>query len=159
MEPSRQEEKRKISLIEKQIGKKIENKPVPLGKEICKVQLFHVIDRMEKVSVDSVQIDEFLPEINKKLEWLDRDELIKKFVAVEFNRFTDYYKNTPDLNKPTDDRKSRDRDRDGGSNRRTAQQGYTRFFINLPKPWEKLWVVWAGAPACVPETGWLLDSV
>jgi len=122
-------EKRKISLIEKQIGKKIENKPVPLGKEICKVQLFHVIDRMEKVAVDSVQIDEFLPEINKKLEWLDRDELIKKFVSVEFNRFTDYYRNTPDLNKPSDDRKSRDRD--GGSNRRGAQQGFTRFFLNL----------------------------
>ena len=124
-------EKRKISLIEKQIGKTIEHKPVPLGKEICKVQLFHVIDRMEKVAVDSARIDEFLPEINKKLEWLDRDELIKKFVSVEFNRFTDYYKNTPDLNKPTEDRKSKGRDRDGGSNRRTAQQGYTRFFINL----------------------------
>ena len=125
-------EKRKVSLIEKQIGKKIEHLPVPLGKEICKVQLFHVIDRMEKVAVDSAQIDEFLPELNKKLEWLDRDELIKKFVSVEFNRFTDYYRNTPDLNKPTDDRKSkRDRDRDGGSNQRTARQGYTRFFINL----------------------------
>ncbi len=124
-------EKRKISLIEKQIGKKIEYKSVPLGKEICKVQLFHVIDRMEKVAVDSAQIDEFIPEINKKLEWLDRDELIKKFVSVEFNRFTDYYSNTPDLNKPTDDRKSKGRDRDGGSNQRTARQGYTRFFVNL----------------------------
>ncbi|MCF6269360.1 MAG: DEAD/DEAH box helicase [Melioribacteraceae bacterium] len=123
-------EKRKISLIEKQIGKKIEHLPVPLGKEICKVQLFHVIDRMQKVAVDSAQIDEFIPEISKKLEWLDRDELIKKFVSVEFNRFTEYYKNTPDLNKPSDERKSR-KDRDGGSNRRNTQQGYTRFFLNL----------------------------
>lgn len=127
-------EKRKISLIEKQISKKIEYLPVPLGKEICKVQLFHVIDRMEKVTVDSAQIDEFIPEINKKLEWLDRDELIKKFVSVEFNRFTNYYKNTPDLNKPTDDRKSRGRDgregRERGS-RRSSSEGMTRFFINL----------------------------
>jgi len=124
-------EKRKISTIEKQIGKKIEYKPVPLGKEICKVQLFHVIDRMEKVAVDSVQIDEFLPEINKKLEWLDRDELIKKFVSVEFNRFTDYYRNTPDLNKPTDDRKTRKEERDTGSRQIQSADGYTRFFINL----------------------------
>ncbi len=127
-------EKRKISTIEKKIGKKIEHKPVPLGKEICKVQLFHVIDRMEKVTVDSVEIDEFLPEINKKLEWLDRDELIKKFVAVEFNRFSDYYKSTPDLNKPTDDRKSRkgDRDRDRGNPRQiNSANGFTRFFLNL----------------------------
>ncbi|MCK5456246.1 MAG: DbpA RNA binding domain-containing protein, partial [Melioribacteraceae bacterium] len=71
------------------------------------------------------------PEINKKLEWLDRDELIKKFVSVEFNRFTDYYRNTPDLNKPTDDRKSKGRDGDGGSNRGRARQGYSRFFLNL----------------------------
>lgn len=121
-------EKRKISTIERQIGKKIEHLPVPLGKEICKVQLFHVINRMEKVNVDSTQIDEFLPEINKKLEWLDRDELIKKFVAVEFNRFTDYYSNTPDLNKPTDDRSSRREDRSRGRN---SNDGYTRFFLNL----------------------------
>ncbi len=121
-------EKRKIQLIEKQIGKKVEYKPVPGGKEIIKVQLFHVIDRMEKVVVDSAQIDEFLPEINAKLEWLDRDELIKKFVSVEFNRFLDYYRNTPDLNKPSDDRKSKDRDR---SRNRRASEGFTRFFINL----------------------------
>ena len=120
-------EKRKISTIEKKIGKKIEHKPVPLGKEICKVQLFHVIDKMEKVTVDSVEIDEFLPEINKKLEWLDRNELIKKFVAVEFNRFSDYYKNTADLNKPTDDRKSRREERSRGR----SNEGFTRFFLNL----------------------------
>jgi ATP-dependent RNA helicase DeaD len=124
-------EKRKISIIEKQLGKKIEYRSVPLGKEICKVQLFHVIDRMEKVEVNSEQIEEFLPEINKKLEWLDRDELIKKFVSVEFNRFLDYYKNTPDLNKPTDDRKSRKADRDDRSRQIVSADGLTRFFINL----------------------------
>jgi len=121
-------EKGKIHIIERQIGKKIEHKPVPLGREICKVQLFHVIDRMEKVDVDSNEIDQFLPELNKKLEWLDRDELIKKFVSVEFNRFADYYKNTPDLNKPADDRKSRS---ETGSRNRGSKEGFTRFFINL----------------------------
>ncbi len=122
-------EKGKIHIIEKQIGKKIEHKSVPLGKEICKVQLFHLIDRMEKVDVDSNEIDQFLPELNKKLEWLDREELIKKFVSVEFNRFSDYYKNTPDLNKPADER-GRSRD-ESGSRRGGSNQGFTRFFLNL----------------------------
>ena len=120
-------EKRKIQTIEKQIGKKIEHKNVPLGKEICKVQLFHLVDRLDEVAVDSPELDEFLPEIQKKLEKLDRDELVKKFVSVEFNRFVDYYRKSPDLNKPSDERGGR-KDR---KQKRIAADGFTRFFINL----------------------------
>jgi len=118
-------EKHKIKLIEKQVGKTFEYMTVPLGKEVCKKQLFHLIDRMEKVTVDHTQIDSFLPEIMKKLEWLDREELIKKFVSVEFNRFSDYYKNSPDLNKPSKQR------REKGS--RGTSENMSRFFINLGK--------------------------
>ncbi len=124
-------EKRKIAAIEKQIGKKIEHKHVPLGKEICKVQLFHLIDKMEKVEVDSAQIEEFLPEINQKLEWLSREELIKKFVSVEFNRFSDYYKNMPDLNSPDDGFKNKGKKENGAGG--FSSNGFTRFFINLGK--------------------------
>ena len=116
-------EKGKLKTIEKKIGKQFAHTPLPLGKEICKRQLFHLIDRMEKVEVDYSQIDSFLPEINAKLEWLDRDELIKKFVSVEFNRFVDYYRNAPDLNKPAD-KKER-------SQRKNSNANFTRFFINL----------------------------
>ncbi|MBK7105304.1 MAG: DEAD/DEAH box helicase [Ignavibacteriae bacterium] len=118
-------EKHKIGMIEKQLGKKFESLEVPSGKEICEKQLFYLIDRMEKVTVDHTQIDSFLPQIVKKLEWLDREELIKKFVSVEFNRFLDYYKNLADLNKP--DRKFSE-GRTGKSN-----SDMTRFFINLGK--------------------------
>ena len=52
-----------------------------------KAGLFHLIDRMEKVEVDNVQITSYLPSIYKKLEWLDREELIKKFVSLELNGF------------------------------------------------------------------------
>jgi len=79
-------------------GKKFESKNVPTGAEICEKQLFNLVDRMEKVEVDHEQIGKFLPVIYKKLEWLSREELIKHFVSVEFNRFLSYYKNTPDLN-------------------------------------------------------------
>jgi ATP-dependent RNA helicase DeaD len=119
-------EKHKIKLIEKQLGKSFEYLNVPSGKEICEKQLFHLIDRMEKVVVDHTQIDSFLPQIMKKLEWLDREELIKKFVSVEFNRFLDYYKNLPDLNKPDASRKF---DRQSGK----GSGNMTRFFLNLGK--------------------------
>ena len=118
-------EKNKIKQIEKQIDKKFTFPSLPFGREICEKQLFHLIDRMEKVIVDDTQIESFLPDIYKKLEWLDRGELIKKFVSLEFNRFLDYYKNAPDLNKPDDSRPSR--------GKRTAMSGFARFFINLGK--------------------------
>ncbi len=118
-------EKKKINQIEKQIDKKFSFLTLPLGREICEKQLFHLIDRMEKVIVDDTQIESFLPNIYKKLDWLDREELIKKFVSVEFNRFLDYYKNAPDLNKPDDSSRS--------GRKKTAMAGFARFFINLGK--------------------------
>lgn len=126
-------EKRKIQEIEKIINKKFEFVPVPIGKDICEKQLFHLIDRMEKVEIDHSQIDTYLPDIYKKLEWLSKEDLIKHFVSLEFNRFLDYYKNTPDLNIPEEDRK---RDRGRKNEKREfnkSQNGYTRFFINLGK--------------------------
>jgi ATP-dependent RNA helicase DeaD len=113
-------EKMRLELIEDQIGKEFEHLPVPGGREICEKQLFHLIDRMEKVEVDNSQITSYLPAIYKKLEWLDREELIKKFVSLEFNRFLDYYKNTPDLNPVSVKEKISD-----------PGQKNTRFFINL----------------------------
>ncbi|MCH8326708.1 MAG: DEAD/DEAH box helicase, partial [Bacteroidetes bacterium] len=121
-------EKFKIQIIEKQINKKFEYKPVPLGKDICEKQLFHVIDKMEKVDVDNEKIDSFLPAIMLKLEWLDREELIKKFVSVEFNRFLDYYKNAPDLNVPESQGKH---SKQKGTTGKHTSEGNNRFFINL----------------------------
>jgi ATP-dependent RNA helicase DeaD len=123
-------EKHKLKLIEKQINKKFDNKPVPLGKDICEKQLLHLVDKMEKVEVDNEKIDAFLPVIMHKLEWLDREELIKKFVSVEFNRFLDYYKNTSDLNVPESSGKRSKEKRTG--HKRDAEV-FTRFFINLGK--------------------------
>jgi ATP-dependent RNA helicase DeaD len=113
-------ESNKIKALEKLTGKKFEQKMVPGGKEICEKQLFNLIDIMEKVEVNHTQIDQFLPAIYKKLEWLDREELIKHFVSVEFNRFLEYYKNARDLNifdsrnerSDRGDRRGRGRDRE-----------------------------------------------
>ncbi|RLD65197.1 MAG: ATP-dependent helicase, partial [Bacteroidetes bacterium] len=99
-----------------------------------------------KIEVDESQIEQFLPEIYKKLDWLSREELIKHFVSAEFNRFLAYYKNAPDLNVSSKSDRGDRSDRSGrsrserSSNRsdrtergRSGSRGgdFSRFFINL----------------------------
>lgn len=113
-------EKYKIKAIEKKIGKKFNKEGVPTGREICEKQLFNLIDRMEKVDVYIDEIESFLPTVYKKLEQLDKEELIKRFVSVEFNHFLDYYKDTKDINVTSKDRE-----------KHSGLPEMSRFFINL----------------------------
>ena len=121
-------EMNKISMIEKKIGKKMERRMIPLGNDICKKQLFKLIDKVEKVEVNELQIESFMPSIYQKLEWLSREDLVKHFVSVEFNRFLSYYKDAPDINVSTkkSDFKSSE-SRKSGRNRIS----FARFFINI----------------------------
>ncbi|MGC9344268.1 MAG: DEAD/DEAH box helicase, partial [Bacteroidales bacterium] len=128
----------RIPQIEKKIAKKVEKQPIPNGPEICKKQLFNLIDRMEKVEVDESQIAPFMQTVNKKLEWLSKEEIIKHFVSLEFNRFLEYYKHAGDLNDHTKENNRRStesrgegRRETGGRKRKMGQT--TRFFINLGK--------------------------
>ncbi|MBH49332.1 MAG: DEAD/DEAH box helicase [Candidatus Marinimicrobia bacterium] len=91
-------EMRKIEEIEKKYDITFIRHLVPEGLEICKKRLYNLIDRVETVAVDEQQISKFLPDIYKKLEWLNREELIKHFVSMEFNRYLSYYKNARDIN-------------------------------------------------------------
>ncbi len=91
-------EKGKLRQVEQTVNQPFIKKMVPSGKEICEKQLFNLIDRVENIEVNNDQIGEFMPVIYKKLAWLDREELIKHFVSVEFNRFLTYYENAPDIN-------------------------------------------------------------
>lgn len=88
----------KINKIEQLLHKKFELVRIPSGKEICEKQLFYMVDEMENVDVNYAEIESYLPVIHKKLAWLDKDELIRRFVSVEFNRFLDYYRHTQDIN-------------------------------------------------------------
>ncbi|MDD4156144.1 MAG: DEAD/DEAH box helicase [Candidatus Cloacimonetes bacterium] len=114
-------EKRKISDIERNLKKQIETKKIFTGKEICEKQLFHMIDKMVQVDVNEDEINPFLELIYKKLEWFEREEIIKKFVSLEFNRFLDYYKDAKDL---TINTSFKDRNQNSDIN-------FNRFFINL----------------------------
>jgi ATP-dependent RNA helicase DeaD len=91
-------EKHKIKQIEKIVGRPIERAMIPTGKEVCEKQLFNHIDRIEHVDINREDIDDYLPVIFKKLEWMSREELITRMVALNFNRFLDYYKDAMDLN-------------------------------------------------------------
>jgi ATP-dependent RNA helicase DeaD len=138
-------EKSKLRQVEKIVNKTFIKKDVPSGKEICEKQLFSLIDKVEKIEVSESQIGEFMPVIYKKLAWLDREELIKHFVSVEFNRFLQYYQNAPDINVDEskhfeDDSKGGNRrerrgrnDRDRGRDRGRGSGSYSRFFFNLGK--------------------------
>lgn len=91
-------EKNLIRQIEKKINKPFVAAKVPGGREICEKQLFNMIHKMENVEIEHAEIDPFLPSIYRKLEWLEKEDIIKRFVAVEFNRFLEYYRNAKDIN-------------------------------------------------------------
>ena len=132
-------EKGKMREIERIINKKFTIGTLPSGKEICEQQLIKVIDDIEKVKVDEEEIETFLPNIYRKLEGLSKEDLIKRVVSKEFNRFLEYYKNAPEIEQPKgNDKKETAKERkDRGSDRektaRKAEKGYTRLFLNLGK--------------------------
>ena len=98
-------EKSKIKRIEKIVGRPFEKAMIPTGKEVCEKQLFNHIDRIEHVDINREEIDDYLPVVFRKLEWMSREELITRMVALNFNRFLDYYKDAVDLNADERDEK------------------------------------------------------
>ena len=126
-------EKGKMREIERIIGKKFIAGEMPTGKQICEKQLLKVIDDLEKVKVNEEDINDFMPEIYRKLEWLSKEDLIKRMVSHEFNRFVDYYRNREEIEVPTDSRSERAGKNREGKSSRQAEPGYTRLFINLGK--------------------------
>lgn len=133
-------EKGRMREIERIINKKFTIGSLPSGKEICEQQLIKVIDDIEKVKVNEEEIESFLPGVYRKLEWLSKEDLVKRVVSMEFNRFLEYYKNAPEIEEPkaggdkrgdSKDRKSRGSDRQKTA--RKAEEGYERLFLNMGK--------------------------
>ena len=137
-------EKGRMREIEKVIGKEFVKGTIPTGKEICEKQLWKVIDDIEKTEVKEDDIAEFLPAIYRKLDWLDKEDIIRRVVTREFGRFLDYYSNAPEP-EPVVERSakgerlkvkgegaSRQR-REKGDGPRKPEQGYARFFVNRGK--------------------------
>ncbi|EEI91786.1 DEAD/DEAH box helicase [Sphingobacterium spiritivorum ATCC 33300] len=121
----------KIRHIEKIIGKPFERKQVPQGAEVCEKQLFSIVSKIENVEVNDDQITPFLPTIMENLEALSKEDIIKRFASLEFNRFLDYYKNAPDLNIEARDNERGERGDRREDRSRGGSKGYTRLFMNL----------------------------
>ncbi len=115
-------ELRKISSIERIIQQKFEEKTIPSGIEICEIQLLHLANKIKDTEVDH-EIDSYLPAINEVLDGLSKEELIKKMVSVEFNRFINYYKKKRDLSGEKSERSSEPREIRAGDP--------VRYFINI----------------------------
>lgn len=132
-----------VKKIEELLNIKFEKAKIPSGREICEKQLFNLVDKMENVEIENNDIDSYLPVIYKKLDWLSKEDVIKRFVSLEFNRFLDYYRDATELSEPSQrefkqsgnrrdkpyegpDRKNRDFDG-------KTEQGYTRIFFSVGK--------------------------
>lgn len=120
-----QREKHRIKDIERMIKKEFTQLRVPDGMEVCKKQLFALINKMENAQVSDAEIEPFMNEVTAKLSYLSKEEMLKKFVALEFNRFAEYYRNAPDLNIP--DKKS---SKEGGEPKKGQR---IRFKLNMGK--------------------------
>ncbi len=133
-------EKGKVRIIEKVIGKKFEKGTLPEPQEICTKQLYKVMDELERIEVNDTEIAPFLPEVFRKLDWLTKEDLIKRIVSREFGHFLRYYADAPVIEQPAE-RGARGEASEGKGERRRkrsdephkAEEGYTRLFINLGK--------------------------
>ena len=136
-------EKFKVRRIEKEIGKEFVDGTLPSAEEICKKQLYKTMNDIMKTDVDEDLIAPYMGDINRWFEYIDKEDVIKKVVMITFGRFLDYYKNAPEIVKPSSstreksdkaDRKQRG-DRNGGERkgRRRTESGFRRLFINLGK--------------------------
>lgn len=134
-------EKGKIRDIEKIIGKKFERKEVPSPEHIIEKQLYNLAHRLECVEVNDEQIDKYFTGVSRKLGWLSGEDLLKRVLSLEFNRLLDYYKDAPVID-VVEDKKPRKDKKDKADNkprtnkekdRRTAEKGMARVYINLGK--------------------------
>ena len=126
-------EKHKIRSIEKEIGKQFQEADIPSAEEICKKQLYKVMDQIVKTDVDDEEIAPFMQDISRYFEYIDKEEIIKKIVSLEFGKFLSYYADAPEIEKPAKERQEKKPQNDRQKRMNKAQEGYHRLFINLGK--------------------------
>ncbi|MDR3236701.1 MAG: DEAD/DEAH box helicase [Prevotellaceae bacterium] len=127
-------EKGKIRSIEKVISKTFEIGALPTGKAICEKQLFNFVDQIEKVKVNEEEIESLMPSVFRKLEWLEKEDIIKRLISLEFNRMIDYYRDANEI-EVVDESTHRSENRKDRNSRRSynAEEGYTRLSLNFGK--------------------------
>ncbi len=133
-------EKSKMRAIEKVIQKDFIEGSIPKPEEICKKQLYKVMDQIVKADVNEEEIEPFMNDINRYFEYIDKEDIIKKIVSMEFGKFLAYYADAPEILPPSasgkgekGSRGSKKRQEGGKREPRKAEKGYRKLFINLGK--------------------------
>lgn len=134
-------EMNKIRALEKMSGKDFIKQDVPKGEEVCGVRMMDMVEKLRTTEVNQKQIDKYLPEVYERLSDLGWQELIQHFVSMEFNQILEYYDKAGDINasagrsnKKNNKRNSSgkgNRNSNGRSNNREAEEGFTRYFLNV----------------------------
>lgn len=122
-------EKKRIVQIENAIKQTFEAGHIPTGKEICSKQIFNMIDSLENVEVNDDELEDILPAVVSKLSWLDKDEIIKRLVSLEFHRFLAYYQDNEDFQTESDRKGGKDK----GRVIVEREEGFRKLFINVGK--------------------------
>ena len=127
----------KIRQIEKMINAQFHRLDIPSGKDVCRKQFFHFMDKLMKTDISHGEYETYLPDLLEKFSEISKEEVLKRVAALEFNHFLKYYENADDLNARTD---VRERKFDGQSGNTAIRRdrpvygrdnGFARLFINL----------------------------
>lgn len=115
----------------------IERKQLPTGQAICEKQLFHLADRIERVELtEDTTLDTVLPELVRKLDWIDREELIRRLMLLEHRRLLDYYESEETIEEADDKGRLSGEAKEGKKRDKrnaVAEEGMKRLFINFGK--------------------------
>jgi ATP-dependent RNA helicase DeaD len=128
----------KIRQLEKMINSTFHKLDIPGGKDVCRKQFFHFMDRLIQADISNGDYETYLPDLMTKFEHVSKEEVLQRVAALEFNHFLKYYENAEDLNARIDARRDMGRDRDNNNGARRSERnynvrdnGYTRLFVNL----------------------------
>ena len=121
----------RIREIERKGSISFNKQTIPSGLEICKTRLLTLIDKVKNIDVNEDQISPFLPEIYEKLEYLDRENLVKHFVSAEFNRYLSYYKNSRDINVSDHRKEGRNKKVRQDVSQKRKDNSFNGFLLNI----------------------------
>jgi ATP-dependent RNA helicase DeaD len=138
-----QREAHKLRQIERLVNNKFHKMDIPSGKDVCRKQFFHFIEKMLNANISHGEYETYLPLLKEKFAHVEKEEILQRVAALEFDRFLQYYENAADLN-ARDDRRAERGPREASGQGRTIQRdrgersggggsgaGYKKLFINL----------------------------
>jgi len=132
----------RLRQIEKLVNTRVHKMDIPTGKDVCRKQFFHFIDKMLGADISHGEYETYLPTLKEKFADINKEEILQRVAALEFDRFLKYYENSADLNMRSDDRRTTDRrertdrpasprDRDTKGRSFGGDGNYQRLFVNL----------------------------